>query len=224
MNRYVRGATAALLVAGGLGSLGCVSSGGGGTARGDGAIYRSFVDVCYPERYNAAARDEVLDPFKKQVFNGHVLHTTIYNWYFEPGTDRLTAAGLDRLDAIAKTRPHPDPRVYLQTARDLPVTPDNLDKLVALRDELDGKRAAAYEVYVHDPVVPSIDANFASNAYRGQGNGYRGGIGGGSGTAVTATGGGGPAPAASSIGTGPTGGPGTTGGAPGGSASGGTPR
>ena len=244
MNRYVRGATAALLVAGGLGSLGCMNTCGGGAGaggknHGDGAILRSFYDPCWPERYNAAARDEVLDPLRKQVFNGHVLHQTVYNWYFEPGTDTLNAAGIAKLDSIVKARPQPDPKVYLQTARDLPVTPDTMDKLAALRDELDGKRAAViqkymaaqpslqptvYEVYVHDPVVPSVDSNFAGNSYRAQGQGYRGGIGGGSGTAVTATGGGGPAPAASSIGTGPTGGPGTTGGAPGGSASGGTPR
>src|SRR5579871_1840134 len=111
MNRFVRGAVAAALVAGGLGSAGCAGTGGSvarGTApdgapyggrcagcdgggpglakgHGDGAIYRTFVDVCWPERYNAAARDEVLDPFRKQVNNGNVMFQTVYNFMFEPG-------------------------------------------------------------------------------------------------------------------------------------------
>lgn len=258
MNRFVRGAVAAALVAGGLGSAGCAGTGGAvarGTApdgrpyggncagcdgggpgltkgHGDGAIYRTLVDTCYPERYNAAARDEVLDPFRKQVNNGNVMHQTVWNFMFEPGTDRLTPAGYEKLDSLARVRPYPDCKILLQTARDLPATPDTLDKLPAAREELDAKRAASvqrymasqptfhptvYEVYLHDPVVPGIDANFGSGSYRGQQTGYRGGIGGGSGTAVTATGGGGPAPPASSIGTG-SGGTGAGGSTPGGSA------
>ena len=187
-----------------------------------------------------AARSYGLDPFRKQVNNGNVMNQTVWNYMFEPGTDKLTAAGHDKLDALSKVRPYPDGKLYIQTARDLGVTPDNVDKLAALREDLDGKRAAAvqrymasqptfnptvYEVYVHDPVVPGIDSNFAANAYRGSAAGYRGGIGGGSGAVATATGGGGPTPPASSIGTstGAGGAGGTGGGAsatPGGSATG----
>jgi hypothetical protein len=205
---------------------------------GDGAVYRTLVDTCYPERYNAAARDEVLDPFRKQVNNGNVMHQTVWNYMFESGSEKLTAAGYDKLDALAKTRPYPDPKVYIQTARDVAVTPETIDKVAAQRDDLDAKRAAAvqrylasqptlnptvYEVFIHDPVVPGIDAIFSAGAYRGQLLGYRGGIGGGAGAAVTATGGAGPAPPASSIGTGAGGGPGGTGASatPGGAATGG---
>jgi hypothetical protein len=204
---------------------------------GDGAVYRTLVDTCYPERYNAAARDETLDPFRKQVYNGNVMHQTVWNYMFEQGTDKLTAAGYDKLDSLAKVRPYPDAKVYLQTSRDLGVTPENMDKIAAMREDLDGKRAVAvqrylatqptfhptvYEVYIHDPVVPGVDSNFAGSAYRGSQAGYRGGIGGGSGAVATATGGGGPAPAASAIGTGAGAGGGAGGAStsPGGSASG----
>jgi hypothetical protein len=203
---------------------------------GDGAIYRTLVDVCWPERYNAAARDETLDPFRKQVNNGNVMNQTVWNYMFEAGTDKLTAAGYDKLDSLTKVRPYPDGKLYLQTSRDIGVTPENVDKLAAMREDLDGKRAAAvqrymasqpainptvYEVYIHDPVVPGIDSEFAARAYRGSALGYRGGIGGGSGAVATATGGGGPTPPASSIGTG-TGAGGALGGSttPGGSATG----
>lgn len=245
MDRTMRRAVLAAVVAGGLGSAGCATTGdrvtrgaapaGGGTAGcGDGGCaaaadaagghsagecYRNWVDVCYPERYNRAARNAVLAPFAAQVNNGHVLNQTVWNWYFEPGTDVLTTAGAAKLDSIARTRPSPDPRLYLQVARDVPVTPQTLDTVAARRDELTARRAAVvrrymaaqpaveavpYEVFVHDALVPGIAGDFATSAYRGQGQGYRGGIGGASGTNATSTGGGGPTPAASGIGTGPT--------------------
>jgi hypothetical protein len=164
----------------------------------------------------------VLAAFAPQVHNGHVLNQTVWNWYFEPGTDKLTPAGAAKLDSIARARPSPDPRLYLQVARDVPVTPENLDAVGATRDDLTARRAAvvrrymdaqpavervAYEVYVHDAIAPGIPAQFAATAYLGQGQGYRGGIGGGSGTNATSVGGGGPTPAASAIGTGPGGAP-----------------
>src|SRR5947208_3637487 len=102
MNRYVRGVAAAAVLAGGLGSIGCTGTSGvtargaapggcstcaGGSAHGGsgggGGLLRSLYDPCWPERYNAAARDEVLEPFRNQVNNGVVMHHTIWNWYFD---------------------------------------------------------------------------------------------------------------------------------------------
>jgi hypothetical protein len=199
MNRMIRAAAAAAILVGGLGSVGCVSTG-----RSVEDCYRNYVDPCYPERYNHAARQAVVAPFAQQVYNGHVLNQTIYNYYFEAGTDKLTPAGLEKLDSIAHTRPAPDPRLYIQTARDLIATPETAAKVADLRTDLDIKRAAAiqkymagqpalvptaYEIYVHDPVVPGIFSDFAGNAYRGSLQGYRGGVSGG-GTGVLGTGGG----------------------------------
>jgi hypothetical protein len=216
MKRIVRAAAAAALVAGGTGSIGCVHTGqpAGEGAAGGGAIYRSFVDPCWPERYNMQARAEVLAPFAQQVNNGQVLNQTIWNWYFEPGTDKLTPAGRIKLDSIAQTRPAPDTRLYLQAARDVAVTNENVDKVGALRDELTVKRAAAvqkymttqpaignafaYEIFVHDAPTAGIPADFAAAAYRGQSQGYRGGIGGAAGASVST--GGGSAPPASAVG------------------------
>jgi hypothetical protein len=248
MNRFVRVAAAAALAVGGAGSLGCVSTGKtggcdtgrcggiGANGGGDGSIYRSFVDPCYPERYNVVARAETLAPFAAQVHNGHVLNQTVYNWHFDGATDQLNGAGKAKLDSIAQTRPGPDPRIYLQVARDIAPAGDDDAKVHELREELTAKRAAAvqrymaaqpsihpvaYEIFIHDPVVPSIRAPFAEQAFNGQLRGYVGGIG-GAGASSAASG---QPPPASAIGTGPgngtggggagtTGAPGSSGGGP----------
>ena len=246
MNRSTRRAAAAVLLAGGLGATGCTGVGASARAEHDGALggtYRHFIDPCWPDRYNAAARSEVLSAFAPQVNNGHVLNQTVWNWYFEPGTATLTPAGLAKLDSIAQTRPAPDARLYLQVARDVSaVVGGGIDTIAARRDDLTAKRAesvqkymaaqpaispVAYELSVIDPVVTGIRGDFATNAYRGQGSGYRGGIGGGSGVAATSTGGGG-TPAASAIGGGAPaaggggGGPGYVPSGPGGGSGGGS--
>lgn len=201
MNRMIRVATAAALLTSGLGSIGCVHTGERKTL---GDCYRNAVDPCYPERYQFAARQSVVAPFGQQVVNGQVLNQTIWNYYFEFGTDKLTLAGVEKLNSIARTRPAPDPKLYIQTARDIPANTDP-DKVPAIRTDLDAKRAAiiqqymasqpafeavAYEIYVHDPVVPGISETMAGNAYRGSFFGYRGGVS-GVGTGVLGTGGGG---------------------------------
>ena len=76
MNRFVRVVAAAALAVGGVGAVGCVGTGhsagctsggcgvgGGGSGIGGGGLCRTFIDPCYPERYNAVARTEVLAPF-----------------------------------------------------------------------------------------------------------------------------------------------------------------
>src|SRR3989442_571602 len=100
-----------------------------GVALAGGCQYRDLVDPCYPERYEHAARVEVRSIFAPQVHNGHVLDQTIWNSYFEAGTDRLTPAGLEQLAYLVRRRPAPDPVVYLQLAQDVPVAydPDHPD-------------------------------------------------------------------------------------------------
>jgi hypothetical protein len=204
MNRIMRAAAAAAVLAGGLGSVGCVHTGGAGGGATVGDRWRNAHDPCYPERYNHAARQAVVAPFAQQVHNGHVMNQTIWNWYWEPGTDKLTLAGMEKLDSLARTRPAPDPKIYIQTSRDLVATPDTADKVAMLRDDLNVRRAAAihrymaaqptlipvtYEVFVHDPIVPSIYSEFAASSWRGSLTGYRGGVS-GAGTGVLGTGGG----------------------------------
>jgi hypothetical protein len=204
MKRSIRAAATAMILSSGLGPLGCTHT---DRCLGEGPLetkYRNCVDTNWPERYNYAARQAVLAPFEQQAASGHFLHQTIWNWYFEPGTDRLTAGGMQKLDSLARTTPGPDTKIYLQTARDLVMTADNIDKFAAQRTELDAKRAAAiqrymstqpgpavaYEIAVHDAAVPGLNATFAGNAFRSQGRGYVGGIAVVGGTNVTATGGG----------------------------------
>ncbi len=201
MTKMIRAACAATVLAGGLCSIGCRS----GTSLGD--SYRNAVDPCYPERYNHAARQATLAPFAQQVHNGHVLNQTVFTYFFETGTDKLTPAGTEKLDSIARTRPAPDPRIYIQAAMDIAVTDANAAKVVELRSDLDAKRAVAiqkylatvptfapvnYEIYVHNPATPGINAAFASSAYRNSAQGYSGSrSGSGSGTTgAVATGGG----------------------------------
>src|SRR5262249_57099373 len=81
--------------------------------------YRDLVDPCYPVRYNYMARKEVNDAFAPQVQNGQVLDQTVWNYFFELGSDRLNPLGLDRLAYIARRPPPPHCNVFLQTAPDV---------------------------------------------------------------------------------------------------------
>jgi outer membrane protein OmpA-like peptidoglycan-associated protein len=201
MNRCVRAATAAAILTCGLGSIGCASK--TGVTLGDRT--RNAYDISWPDRYNYAARESVVAPFAQQAASGHFINQTLWNWYFEPGTDRLTPGGRDKLDSLARVAPAPDPRLNLQTARDIPYTPENADKILVMRDDLNARRAAAikqylgtltgpatnYEVFVTDAPVPGIYAPFAVNSFRGQLFRYVGSIQGGSGGQGGGTGGGG---------------------------------
>jgi hypothetical protein len=209
----IRAATAAAILTCGLASVGCVSTGSTGCGGSTGAYgngkgncgdhYRNFVDPCYPERYEYAARQAVIAPFAQQVHNGYVMNLTIWNYYFETGSDKLTLAGYEKLDSLARVRPGPDSKLYLQTARDLPANTDPA-KAPDLRADLDVKRATAiqkymssqpafggpvaYEIYVHDATPTGINAEMGLRAYNGSFQGYRGGVSGG-GTGVLGTGG-----------------------------------
>lgn len=158
-----------------LAALCCVSAVGGMGCYG----YRDLVDPCYPIRYNYMARQEVNVGMAPQVQNGHVLDQTIWNFYFEPNSDKLTTGGLERLAYIARRRPCPDTVLYLQTAQDVVYDQANPEKMVEVRQTLDGRRIAAVQAYltaqtanrptqfqilVHDPAEPtlsSVQVNFA---------------------------------------------------------------
>jgi hypothetical protein len=115
--------------------------------------YRDLVDPCWPERYNAQARQEVQESFMPQVENGHVLDQTIWNYHFEAGKDTLTPAGLLRLAYLARRRPAPDPHVFLQTAYDVPYDPAAPDKYVNARNDLDGRRIQSMMKYLNAEVA-----------------------------------------------------------------------
>lgn len=207
MTRYIRAAMLAALATGG--GVGCQHSGGnscggdggaGGCQAGGatgGRIHNCY-DVAWPERYNFAARQAVLAPFAQQAANGHFAEQTVWNWYFEPGSDKLNSAGMEKLDTLARSTPAPDPKLFLQAARDVGVTADNMDKVGAMRDDLTAKRAAAvmrymatqpgtpvaYSIDVYDAPTPGIYSVFSGNAWRGQRTGYVGGISGGAGSSA----------------------------------------
>src|SRR5262245_40663061 len=88
-------------------------------ATGGCKLYRNLVDPCWPERYNYQARVCVEDHFSTQAANGHVLDQTVWNYHFEKGTPKLTLAGQEHLAYLARRRPHPDPKVFVQTAQDV---------------------------------------------------------------------------------------------------------
>jgi hypothetical protein len=218
MNRFFRAAMVAAIFPLGLASVGCMhksgstancgNGGGCGNGSGDasggcGARYRNWVDVAWPERYNYAARQAVVAPFAQQVATGHFINQSLWNWYFEPGSDKLTPGGMEKLDSLARATPSSDPRLYIQTAHDIAVTNDNMDKVAALRNDLNARRAASikkymatqfgpaieYEVFVHDAPVPGIYGPFVAGAFRGQAAGYQGGIDAGGGGGAPAVGG-----------------------------------
>ena len=144
-----------------------------------GCGYRDFVDVSYPERYEYEDRQCVCAYLTTQAQNGHILDQTIWNIYFEPGTDRLTAPGINQLSALGRRRPMPDVVVYLQTANDIAVDPANLPAMVKARVELDMARKKSVESFMlaqtglqfqvimpHDPTVPYLFGQEGATAVR----------------------------------------------------------
>ena len=164
------------------GSVGCMG----------GERYRNLVDPCQMERYATQARQEVITSFAPQVQNGRILDQTMWNHYFETGTDKLNPSGLSKLDQIVRRRPEPDPRVFIATARDLDYNADTADDYADGRRELDSKRAAAIQKYlaiqtagrpmafdmlVHDPAEPGIPGISARAAWASQVSNYSGQLG-----------------------------------------------
>jgi hypothetical protein len=240
MNRWMRTAAAAAMMAGGVGGIGCTGTGAGKSATADpvarGAApdggcstcpgggcdagghfggkhgtdrigpddrLANLYDPCWPDRYAYMARQEVLAPFAIQVHNAEILEQTIWNYHFVAESDALTAAGLERLDYLARRRPSPDPQLYLQTARDVNYDPAKPDKFVSDRLQLNEKRAQAIQRYlaaqtasrpmnfvvtVNDAVDPSISAVGPANAVRGLTAQYRSGISGGIGAGANVQG------------------------------------
>ena len=164
---------------------------GGGLAVISGCTLDELYDPCYPQRYECAAKHEVQAAFGPEVCNGHVLDQTIWNTHFETGTDRLTPGGMDHLAYIARRRPAPDAKVYLQTAEDIAYDPGVPNHFVEARNELDRKRVEAvqrylaaqtegrplaFEVVVHDPAEVGISAIPANLAIQQMYTGTRGNL------------------------------------------------
>jgi hypothetical protein len=173
MKRFMTKLLTGAFLAGGVMATGCHSvhslHGMGGCADGD-CTYCG--DPCWPDRYANEARAATVASFQPQVENGHVLDQTIWNMHFDYGTDRLNGAGMDKLDQLARRRPHPDTKLYMQTARDIPYDAANPSDYSAKRNELDTKRITAiqkylaatltgrpanFDIQVHDPAYPGID-------------------------------------------------------------------
>jgi len=195
MTRMLRTALTAAVAVGGAAAGGC---GAGAQSR-----YGDFVDPNYPQRYAPLAREAVLHPHETQVRNALIADATVANYLFEPGTDKLTEAGLQRLDYLARRGVCADGHLYLQTSRDLPYDPKNPGKLVADRGELDAKRGQAvlaymgtqpggkaYDITPLDPQDTAVSVVGPASAVRGLTGQYRSGITGSAGLPLTGTGGG----------------------------------
>jgi uncharacterized membrane protein YgcG len=182
MKGFMNKALAMAFVAGSLGSIGCAG----------GEKYRNLVDPCRMERYSAVARQETIACFVPQVQNGRVLDQTMWNHYFEAGTDKLNPAGFAKLDQMVRRRPEPDSRVFIATARDLNYNPEKPEEYADARRELDGKRAAAIQKYlgaqtagrpmnfdllVHDPAEVGLSGVSARQALLSQRTNYAGSLG-----------------------------------------------
>lgn len=168
MNGFIRPAAAAAFLLAGLAATGCTQ-------------YRNWVDPCYPQRYTATARREVIDAFSPQVQNGHVLDQTIWAYHFDKGTDRLNKMGEEKLKYLARRRPQPDANLFLATANDFEYDPNNVEATVEARRELDSKRVASvqrflsermagrpmeFTVLVHDPYPVGISGPQATGNNR----------------------------------------------------------
>ncbi len=195
-------------------ACGLIATGCHGTRTADrpglGERYRNAVDPSWPERYNHTARMETLAPFQVQAQNGMYLDQTVWNYHFEPATDKLAPSGIERLDYIVRKRGLPDGKLYLQTARDIGFDANAPEKYADTRRDLDQRRAASihkylaaqtaaspmkFEIQVHDPADPGFPAQFLGNAVRNLGGQYGSSLGGqagggGGGGGMTSGGGG----------------------------------
>jgi hypothetical protein len=164
----------------------------GGLALGGGCeTYRNLVDPCYPQRYEFASRQETVAAMAPQVYNGHVLDQTVWNYHFEMGTDKLTPGGMDHLAYLARRRPAPDASIFVQTAQDVFYDPAAPEKFSEARAALDSKRVQAvqnyltavtagrhlaFEVSVHDPSEVGLAATPTGIAVQRHYLGYQGNL------------------------------------------------
>jgi len=147
-------------------------------------------DPCYPERYWYEARHNLNHLYANQTNNGHVLDQTVWNYHFEKdykkdpetgkwsvyNTAKLNEMGIEHLQYLVRRRPKADPKLYLQTAVDIPyngaIAPEDLANL---RAQLDKERMQAvnnflvahlknrhheyaFQIVVHDPGDVTIAA------------------------------------------------------------------
>jgi hypothetical protein len=78
-------------------------------------------DNCWPNRYGYQAAMSTQASFNAQVFNGHILDQTIWSYMFKAGSADLLPDGLEHLKYLARRRPCPDTKIWLQTAQDVGV-------------------------------------------------------------------------------------------------------
>ncbi len=197
MNRIIARTVGAAGLLGLAGLLGCCG-------------YKDVVDPCYPTRYDWQAQGEVCEPIGTQINNGHILDQTMWNHYFDAGKARLNKAGLDKLDQLVQTRPYPDPTIYLATAHDIPYIPEApVETYIQARRKLDTDRIDAvqkylaavtpprdvkFQVYVHDPEVPSLRAPAMAKSISSNTNSFTGTTGGAGGGGAAGGAAGGPPP------------------------------
>ena len=154
MSRTLRRTAAAALAVSGLYTTGCAHTGGCADGACDSnrpglqSRYSNYVDPCWPDRYSAHSRANVLSYYSQHAANGVVSDSTLWEWYFEPGTDNLLPSGQKKLDYLARRRPAPERTVYLHTARDVAYDATKPDQLTVDRGELDLKRTQAVQRYL----------------------------------------------------------------------------
>jgi len=168
MKRVVTKLLTGAFLAGGVLATGCHSF--GLHTSNDGAMGHG--DPCWPDRYANEARAAAVASFQPQVENGHVLDQTIWNMHFDYGSDKLNGAGMDKLDQLARRRPQPDTKLFMQTARDIAYDAEKPNDYAVKRNELDTKRITAiqkyltatltgrpctFDIQVHDPSYPGIE-------------------------------------------------------------------
>lgn len=164
--------------------------------------YKDLVDPCYPDRYNYMSIMETKEALWAQQLHAHQLEQTVWTYFFEPGTDKLTPLGIYRLAMISRQCPQPDTLLFLQTAqitpgetqpRDLAYDAANPDGMITARQDLDARRIAAvqkfmlaqtsgrlaFQVAVVDPSTevgrPALPIGLAIQQMYGAGKGVLGG-------------------------------------------------
>ncbi len=77
-------------------------------------IHRFHAEHYWPYPYNYQDRFVVRDVLRKQIANGWVAATTLYDYYFDPDTQQLTRSGRLRLKWILQNAPESHRIIFVQ--------------------------------------------------------------------------------------------------------------
>jgi len=92
----------------------------------------------WPEPYTSIAKEEVQAPIDIQVANARVVEQTLWDYHFEPNSERLNSTGRQRLRWIAPQAQDTYPVIYVAAIDDAELTQRRVARVQVVLDEIAG--------------------------------------------------------------------------------------